>query len=127
VKKNGEGGMGTVYQAYHLHLAKHVALKILPADKLTSSQSVKRFRQEMRAVGKVNHPNVVSASDAGTIDGQHFLVMELVQGADLARMMQDRGPLKVADACEIVRQAATGLQHAHDNGLVHRDVKPSAD
>ena len=79
----------------------------------------------MRAVGKVNHPNVVSASDAGTIDGQHFLVMELVQGADLARIIHDRGPLKVADACEIVRQAAIGLQHAHDNGLVHRDVKPS--
>lgn len=125
VKKIGEGGMGTVYQAVHVHLAKHVALKILPADKLRSGQSVKRFRQEMRAVGKVNHPNVVSASDAGTIDGQHFLVMELVQGADLARIIHDRGPLNVADACEIVRQAAIGLQHAHDTGLVHRDVKPS--
>lgn len=125
VRKIGEGGMGTVYQAVHLHLAKHVALKILPADKLQSGQSVKRFRQEMRAVGKVNHPNVVSASDAGTIDGQHFLVMELVQGADLARIIHERGPLNVADACEIVRQAAIGLQHAHDTGLVHRDVKPS--
>ncbi len=125
VRKIGEGGMGTVYQAFHVHLAKHVALKILPADKLRSRQSVSRFRQEMRAVGKVNHPNVVSASDAGTVDGQHFLVMELVQGADLARIIHDRGPLNVADACEIVRQAAIGLQHAHDNGLVHRDVKPS--
>ncbi len=125
IKKIGEGGMGTVYQAVHVHLAKHVALKILPADKLGSRQSVSRFRQEMRAVGKVNHPNVVSASDAGTIDGQHFLVMELVQGADLARIINDRGPLRLADACEIVRQAAIGLQHAHDNGLVHRDVKPS--
>lgn len=125
VKKIGEGGMGTVYQAFHVHLAKHVALKILPNDKLRSKQSVARFRQEMRAVGQVNHPNVVSASDAGTIDGQHFLVMELVQGADLARIIHDRGPLNVAEACEIVRQAAIGLQHAHDNGLVHRDVKPS--
>ncbi|MEM8671263.1 MAG: serine/threonine-protein kinase [Planctomycetota bacterium] len=125
VKKIGEGGMGTVYQAVHLHLAKPVALKILPTDKLQSRQSVSRFRQEMRAVGRVNHPNVVSASDAGKIDGQHFLVMELVQGADLARIIKDQGPLSVSDACEIVRQAATGLQHAHDSGLVHRDVKPS--
>ena len=125
IKKIGEGGMGTIYQAVHVHLAKHVALKILPEDKLRSKQSVARFRQEMRAVGRVNHPNVVSASDAGTTDGHHFLVMELVQGADLARIIQDRGPLSVANACEIVRQAATGLQHAHDNRLVHRDVKPS--
>ena len=125
VKKIGEGGMGTVYQAVHIHLAKHVALKILPSDKLRSKQSVSRFRQEMRAVGKVNHPNVVSASDAGTIDGHHFLVMELIHGADLARIIHARGPLDVADACEIVRQTAIGLQHAHDKGLVHRDVKPS--
>ena len=91
IKKIGEGGMGTIYQAVHVHLAKHVALKILPEDKLRSKQSVARFRQEMRAVGRVNHPNVVSASDAGTTDGHHFLVMELVQGADLARIIHDRG------------------------------------
>ena len=125
VRKIGEGGMGTVYQAVHVHLAKPVAIKILPADKLQSKQSVSRFRQEMRAVGRVNHANVVSASDAGKIDGQHFLVMELVEGADLARIIQSRGNLSVADACEIVRQAAIGLQHAHDSGLIHRDVKPS--
>ena len=125
VRKIGEGGMGTVYQAVHVHLGKSVALKILPTDKLRSKNAVKRFKQEMRSVGKVNHPNVVRASDAGTIDGQHFLVMELVVGADLARVIRDRGSLKVADACEIVRQAAVGLQHAHEIGLVHRDVKPS--
>ncbi len=125
VRKIGEGGMGTVYQAVHVHLGKSVALKILPTDKLRSKNSVSRFRQEMRAVGSVSHPNVVSASDAGTVDGQHFLVMELVEGADLARIIHGRGPLSVADACKIIHQAAIGLQHAHDNGLVHRDVKPS--
>ncbi|MEL6107984.1 MAG: protein kinase [Planctomycetota bacterium] len=125
VKKIGEGGMGTVYQALHVHLGKPVALKVLPGDMLQHKQSVRRFRQEMRAVGRVNHPNVVSASDAGSVDGQHFLVMELVRGADLARITRDHGPLSVPDACEIVRQAAIGLQHAHDSGLVHRDVKPS--
>lgn len=97
----------------------------MPEDRFGSKIAVERFRQEMSAVGKVNHPNVVSASDAGVVDGQHFLVMELVEGADLARIIRHRGRLNVADACEIVRQAAIGLQHAHDNGLVHRDVKPS--
>ena len=125
VKKIGEGGMGTVYQAVHLHLGKVVALKILPEDKLHSSAAVSRFQQEMRAVGKLSHPNVVSASDAGNEDGRQFLVMELVEGADLARIMKERGVMGVPDACEIVRQAALGLEHAHQNGLVHRDVKPS--
>jgi len=125
VRKIGEGGMGTVYQALHIHLGKPVALKILPADKLRSSNAVARFQREMRAVGRLNHPNVVSASDAGNVDNLHFLVMELVEGADLARIIRDQGPLRVADACEIVRQAALGLQHAHDHALVHRDVKPS--
>lgn len=125
VKKIGEGGMGTVYQAVHLHLGKVVALKILPEDKLHSPAAVSRFQQEMRAVGKLSHPNVVSASDAGTEDGRQFLVMELVEGADLARIMKKHGVIDIADACEIVRQAALGLEHAHQNGLVHRDVKPS--
>lgn len=125
VRKIGEGGMGTVYQAVHVHLGKAVALKILPQDKLRSSQTVQRFKREMRAVGKVNHPNIVSASDAGSVDGLHYLVMELVEGADLARIMKEHGVLSIANACEIVRQAALGLQHAHDHGLVHRDVKPS--
>ena len=99
LEKIGEGGMGTVYQAVHVHLAKHVALKILPSDKLRSKQSVARFRQEMRAVGQVNHPNVVSASDAGTVDGQHFLVMELVEGEDLSERI-GRGALDLEEALE---------------------------
>lgn len=125
LREVGKGGMGTVYQALHVHLGKYVALKVLPTGKLQSTDSVKRFKQEMRAVGRLDHLNVVGASDAGAVDGQHFLVMEWVEGADLARITREQGPLTVADACEIVRQAAVGLQHAHENGLVHRDVKPS--
>ncbi|WP_372896491.1 protein kinase, partial [Stieleria sp.] len=125
LKKIGQGGMGSVYLAVHLNLRKAFAVKVLPEEKLRSESSVARFRREMLAAGKVNHPNLISASDAGSVDGRHFLVMELVEGADLGRIVRQRGPLGVADACEIVRQAALGLQHAHDNGLLHRDIKPS--
>ncbi|WP_197455958.1 WD40 repeat domain-containing serine/threonine protein kinase [Stieleria neptunia] len=125
LKKIGQGGMGSVYLAVHLNLRKAFAVKVLPEEKLRSESSVARFRREMLAAGKVNHPNLISASDAGSVDGRHFLVMELVEGADLGRIVRQRGPLNVADACEIVRQAALGLQHAHDSGLLHRDIKPS--
>ena len=125
LKKIGEGGMGTVYHAVHRHLLKPVALKILSPEKMQSVQAVERFKQEMRAAGKLNHPNVVSASDAGDENGIQFLVMELIIGADLSQIVSKLGPLPVKNACEIIRQAALGLHHAHENGLIHRDVKPS--
>ena len=84
-----------------------------------------RFHREMEAVGRLDHPNIVRAHDAGEADGQFFLVMELVDGANMSSLVRSGGPLGVADACEIVRQAAIGLQHAHEHGLIHRDVKPS--
>jgi hypothetical protein len=79
----------------------------------------------MQAVGGLDHPNIVRAMDAGEIDGNHYLVMELVEGEDLSAISHLHGPLKVADACELVRQAAIGLQEAHEHGMVHRDIKPS--
>ena len=79
----------------------------------------------MEAVGRLDHPNLVRAHDAGEAEGQHFLVLEFVDGTDLRKLVRERGPLPVADACEIVRQAALGLQHAHEHGLIHRDIKPS--
>ncbi len=79
----------------------------------------------MLAVGALNHPNVIQALDGGEADGRPFLVMELADGLDLHRLSVRRGPLAVADACELIRQAALGLQHVHEGGLVHRDVKPS--
>ena len=121
----GLGGMGTVYKALHVKLEKVVALKVLPADRLRDPQAVWRFEREMRAVGKLQHPNIVAAHDAGEIDGTHFLVMELVDGEDVAELVRRRGPLPVHEACDIIRQAALGLQHAHEHGLVHRDIKPS--
>ncbi len=124
LEKLGEGGMGTVYRALHTKLDRIVALKILPAHRSDKS-SVSRFAREIAAVGKLNHPNIVRAHDAGEEDGMHYLVMELVDGIDLHRLVKKNGPLPIADACEIARQTALGLQHAHQHGLVHRDIKPS--
>jgi serine/threonine protein kinase len=118
----GRGGMGTVYKARHRELDKVVAVKVLST---ASQQAVARFRTEMKAVGRLDHPNIVAAHDAGQVGDMHYLVMDFVEGLDLARLAERAGPLSVADACELARQAAVGLRHAHDRGLVHRDVKPS--
>jgi serine/threonine protein kinase len=121
----GQGGMGAVYKALHLRLGKVVALKVLPARRLADAHAASRFDREMKAVGKLDHPHIVRATDAGEVAGMRYLVMEFVEGLDLSRISRHAGPLRVADACEIVRQAAEGLQHVHEAGLVHRDIKPS--
>ncbi len=123
--KLGEGGMGAVYKARHTKLDKIVALKVLPADRMRSKEAVARFEREMRAVGKLDHPNLIRAHDAGEVEGTHFLVMEYVAGCDLSDLVGRSGPLSVANACELIRQTAAGLQYAHEHGLVHRDIKPS--
>ncbi len=121
----GRGGMGTVYRGFHPRLKRPVAIKVLPGHRLRDPQAVARFEREMEAVGNLDHSNLVRAHDAGEFDGQHYLVMELLDGLDLSRAVRRHGPLPVPEACEIVRQAALGLHHAHEHGLVHRDVKPS--
>jgi serine/threonine protein kinase len=125
LEKLGQGGMGTVYKALHTRLKRDVAVKILPVERMNEPEAVARFQREMEAVGKLKHPNIVQAHDAGESDGRHFLVMEFLDGMNLSRLVRSSGPLPVADACEAVRQAAMGLQHAHEHGLIHRDVKPS--
>ena len=79
----------------------------------------------MKAVGRLEHPNIVQARDAGEVDGTHYLVMEFIEGIDLSSLLLYHGPVSVPDACEMIRQAAVGLQHAFERGLVHRDLKPS--
>ncbi len=125
VEKIGEGGMGAVYKARHTKLDKIVAIKVLPSEKMKDKSAVARFEREMRAVGKLEHPNIVRAMDAGEVDGMHFLVMEYVKGLDLSQISKQYGPLPIAEACELIRQAAVGLDEAFDNDMVHRDIKPS--
>lgn len=124
-EKLGQGGMGAVYKAVHTQLEKTVAIKVLAANRFGDAGSTKRFKREMKAIGRVQHPNVVVAHDGGVFGSEHFLVMEFVDGLDVAALDRLHGGLPVEVACEIVRQAAVGLQHAHDQGLIHRDIKPS--
>ena len=121
----GDGGMGVVYRAWHTQLDRAVALKLLPKDQLGHPEAVARFRQEMKAVGRLDHPNLVKAHDAGEENGVPFLAMEFLEGLDASRVVHRLGPLPCADACELVRQAAEGLEYASCQGIVHRDVKPS--
>ena len=121
----GLGGMGAVYRAEHVRLKKSVAVKVLAPGQVRDPRAVARFQLEMEVVGRLDHPNIVRATDAGEADGIHFLVMELIDGVNLAHLLLRCGPLPVPTACELIRQAALGLQHAHEHGLVHRDVKPS--
>jgi serine/threonine-protein kinase len=122
----GEGGMGTVFRAHQPKLNRPVALKMIRPDLLADRpDAVRRFNREAQAVAQLRHPNVVVLYDADEINGVHFLAMEYVDGTDLGRLVQEKGPLPFPLACDYVRQAAEGLQHAFEHGLVHRDVKPT--
>jgi serine/threonine protein kinase len=121
----GTGGMGAVYLAHHKSLDKQVAIKLLPTLPAQNSDFLARFQREMRAAGKLDHPAIVRTTDAGEQQGIHFLVMDAIDGMDLGRLLRIEDKLSIADACEVVRQAAIGLAHAHEKGIVHRDVKPS--
>jgi len=125
LKNLGEGGMGSVWQALHTKLDKQVAIKVLPAKWNNDAALLTRFEREMKAVGKLEHPHIVRAMDAGEFNGTHYLVMEFNEGLDLSAYVKQRGPQSVTNACEMLRHAAMGLAHAHEAGLIHRDIKPS--
>ncbi|MBY0525237.1 MAG: protein kinase [Gemmataceae bacterium] len=121
----GEGGMGQVYKARHQRMKRVVALKVIRKDIQAGTQAIQRFNKEIEAAAALSHPNVVIAYDANEVDDTLFFVMEYVEGIDLGRLVAKFGPAPVGHACEFVRQAALGLQHAHERGMVHRDIKPS--
>lgn len=121
----GKGGMGTVYKALHQQMDRIVALKILPKAAVDSPDKVRRFHREVKAVAKLEHPNIVTAFDAREDKEYHFLVMSLVNGSDLSQLIRQKGPLPVFSAIDYVIQAARGLEHAHSMGIIHRDIKPA--
>jgi hypothetical protein len=121
----GVGGMGMVFKAEHRLMRRAVALKVIHRHLLSRPEAVERFRREVRAAARLAHPNIVTAHDAERAGAAHFLVMEYVEGETLDRVVDRRGPLPMALACDYVRQAALGLQHAFERGMVHRDIKPA--
>ncbi|QDT52882.1 Serine/threonine-protein kinase StkP [Caulifigura coniformis] len=125
LERIGQGGMGQVFKARHRRMDRIVAVKRLPDDVSGDQLAIARFDREVRAAARISHPNIVAAFDADDANGVHFLVMEYVQGADLARVIRKVGPLPVENAVDLVRQAARGLAAAHAAGIVHRDIKPS--
>jgi serine/threonine protein kinase len=120
----GVGGMGVVLKAQHRRMKRIVAIKVLPTAAMKNRDSVDRFHREVEAAAKLNHPNIVTAYDAGEHQGMHFLVMEFVDGRDLATIIKEAGPLSVPQAIDCIIQAAKGLEFAHALGIVHRDIKP---
>lgn len=125
VGKIGAGGMGVVYKAEHRIMGRAVALKVLNTRMTAADGAVERFRREVRLASRLNHPNIVTAHDADEAGGLHFLVMEYVEGVSLHQLVERKGALAVPMACHLIRQAALGLQHAHEKGMIHRDIKPA--
>jgi serine/threonine protein kinase len=121
----GAGGMGAVYLCEHLQLERQVALKVLPADQAQDPGALARFSREAQAVAALNHPNIVRAYDVDEEGKTCFLVMEYVDGVNLQDLVTRHGRLDPTRAAHYISQSAEGLQHAHQAGLVHRDVKPA--
>lgn len=121
----GKGGVSQVFKAWHSGRNCVVAVKVIHRELTTNAEAVSRFEREMQVVSKLNHPNVVRAFEDDAIGAAHFYAMEFIEGTTLDKLVQLGGPLPLATACECTRQTAVGLQHAHELGLIHRDVKPA--
>jgi serine/threonine-protein kinase len=123
--KIGEGGMGTVFKAVDQVIGRQVAIKMLGESSTKQAEVVARFQREAQVVGQLRHRNVVEVFDFGVENGTPFMVMELLEGKDLATLLDKRGPIAIERAVDIVLAVAAGLLAAHERGLVHRDIKPA--
>jgi serine/threonine protein kinase len=127
----GAGAMGIVFRGEHMMMRRQAAIKVLPVDDDCAPQVIQRFNVEMRVLAQLQHPNIVTAFDCGEVQPEAgfprllYLVMEYVDGCDLEQYVKVHGPAPIARACDWIRQAACGLQEAHNHDLVHRDIKPS--
>lgn len=121
----GRGGMGRVFKAVHQTMNRVVALKVVASSLVKNERAQQMFMREVRAAARLMHPNIVTAYDANQIGDRHYMVMEYVDGPNLEHLVREKGPMAVGLACEFVRQAALGLQFAHEMGMVHRDIKPA--
>jgi serine/threonine protein kinase len=124
LQKLGAGGMGSVYLCEHMRMRRRVALKVLPLAMAEDAASVERFYLEARAVAALDHPNIVRAHDIDNDGKLHFIVLEHIDGSNLHDIVRKQGALTPLRAANYIRQAAAGLQHAHEAGVVHRDIKP---
>ena len=124
VKSIGEGGMANVYLANDTILDRKVAIKVLRGDLSQDEKFIRRFQREALSVSNLSHPNVVEVYDVGEEEGQHYIVMEYIEGKTLKQLLNKRGTLTLSEVIDIMNQLTDGLAHAHDAYIIHRDIKP---
>jgi len=125
VQPIGSGSMGTVYKSEQLSMGRLVALKILHDELTANERAVGRFLREARAGGQFSHPNIIRIYDMNQAEGHYFISMEYAQGGDVGSLLEREGPLAIRQVVEIASQTCSALAHAHSNGIVHRDIKPT--
>ena len=124
IKSIGEGGMANVYLANDTILDRKVAIKVLRGDLSNDEKFIRRFQREALSVSNLSHPNIVEVYDVGEEEGQHYIVMEYIEGKTLKQLLQKRGTLTLTEVIDIMCQLTEGLSHAHDAYIIHRDIKP---
>jgi serine/threonine-protein kinase len=124
IEKIGEGGMGLVYKAKCHLLNRYVAVKILKPELTADEEFINKFRKESQSSASLSHPNIVNIYDVGLEDGIYYIVMEYVKGKTLKDIIKERAPMPYYEIINIGRQICLALEHAHNNGIIHRDVKP---
>ena len=124
VKSIGEGGMANVYLANDTILDRKVAVKVLRGDLSSDDKFIRRFQREALSVSNLSHPNIVEVYDVGEEDGQHYIVMEYIEGKTLKQLLKKRDSLTLTEVIDIMTQLTDGIAHAHESYIIHRDIKP---